>query len=163
DDAATDSVVIDDEQRGEGVYRGGGIDFGYVVGQSGGRVAGLVPGGGFHAAGFTRDGTHGRYRVNLTVTGDTVFLPFTEGSHGVIEDRESAIQGSLFGSANFLGFPSPNFAYTLTRKKTVTVTLGYDNIALEGFNDTITQGSYTLVIQNRGKKDGEKQVRISQK
>ncbi|MDY6769455.1 MAG: LamG domain-containing protein [Candidatus Nanohaloarchaea archaeon] len=161
DDAATDSVVIDDEQRGEGVYRGGGIDFGYVVGQSGGRVAGLVPGGGFHAAGFTRDGTHGRYRVNLTVTGDTVFLPFTEGSHGVIEDRESAIQGSLFGSANFLGFPSPNFAYTLTRKKTVRVALSFDSIVLNGFDRPIDQGTYTITVSKVGVSGGDAVVNVT--
>ncbi|MDY6769881.1 MAG: hypothetical protein SVU88_02810, partial [Candidatus Nanohaloarchaea archaeon] len=112
-DHPNDNVVIDDEQRGEGTYTADELDFGYAAFELGGKVAGIVPAGTFLKLRFDDRGSTYRFAQTQKGEGNDFLIPFTEGSHGVIEDRESAIQGSLFGSANFLGFPSPNFAYAL--------------------------------------------------
>lgn len=161
DDRTTDEKYIDGEQRGEGVYTSDSIDFGYAVGEANGTVAGLVPGGTFDTSGFYADSGNGMYTFNLTLSEETTFLPFTEGTHNVIEDREEKIQGGLFGSGNFLSFPSPSFTDKMSDDKTVRVSLSYDNIDLNGFRDTLSPGTYILTISSGGVQDGSTHVNIA--
>ncbi|MDY6765847.1 MAG: hypothetical protein SVW77_00610, partial [Candidatus Nanohaloarchaea archaeon] len=72
-----------------------------------------------------------------------------------------AIQGSLFGGSNFLSFPDPSFAYEMSEQKTVRVALSYDAISLDGFDETISPGTYTVTITNEGVEDGETQVNVT--
>ncbi|MDY6761960.1 MAG: hypothetical protein SVY41_02845, partial [Candidatus Nanohaloarchaea archaeon] len=124
-------------------------------------VAGIVPGGSFQELEFTN--TSSRYVFAQTQQiGNSIFLlPLTEGSSDVIEDRETAIKGNLFGGGNFLSFPDPSFAYEVSQEKTVRVSLSYDSIDLDGLEDTISPGAYTITITNEGTENGVTQVNLT--
>ncbi|MFB6294839.1 MAG: hypothetical protein ABEI97_03700 [Candidatus Nanohaloarchaea archaeon] len=157
-----DTVTIDGtDSPSTGVFTPGEVDFGYAAFDLAGDIAGIVPAGTFQELEFTN--TSSRYVFAQTQEiGDSIFLlPLTEGDSGVIEDRESAIQGSLFGGSNFLSFPDPSFAYELSEKKTVRVALSYDAISLDGFEETISPGTYTVTITNEGVEDGKTQVNVT--
>lgn len=161
-DHPSDSVTIDDTSNpSEGTFTSGDVDFGYGAFDLAGEVAGVVPGGDFLELRFTNESSSYRFEQTQTIEDNVFLLPFTEGGHGVIEDREGAIQGRLLGGGNFLGFPSPSFAYEMGEEKTVRVSLSYDAISLDGFSGTISPGTYTLTITNEGVEDGKTQVNVT--
>lgn len=162
DDRATDAKWIDGAKRAEGVYTDDEVGFGYAVGETAAMAAGLVPGGDLQRLGFDNDTGAGRYAFNMTTDGaSSTLVPFTEGDHFDIENREGLIQGSIFGQGNFLGYPSPNFAYDLTEQKQVRVALDYDALRLIGPDGRISPGQYTMVVRNEGIANGT--VRVSVK
>lgn len=163
-DHPRDTAVIDDTQDpATGTYSPGDVDFGYATFELMQQVAGLVPVGTFLQLRY--ENRSGSYLFAQTQPiGDNLFLlPFTQGTHEAVEDRESLIQGSFLGPGNFLGFPAPNFGYELTKKKTVRVTLGYDTLVLDGFSGRIDPGSHTLVVTNEGAWKDTSNVSISVK
>lgn len=155
-----DPVYIDGTQRAPGVYRDEDITFGYGVAEGSTLIAGLVAGTGFSHVGY--ETLSDRYRVNVTDTGSSTFLlPFSTGTHSDVQSREDLIRDGVYGTGRLFGYPSPNFAYTLTEEKTVRTALAYDTIRLTGVEQTLSPGTHDLRIENHGTEDGQVNVSIS--
>lgn len=163
-DDQNDPVYIDGRQRSPGVYTDNDLSFGYGIGTGSTMMSGVVSGGGFTQVGYDNETAGGRYEINVTNDDDGVFLvPFTIGSVNTVENRRNLIQGGVFGRNRFFSYPAPNFGYTLTEQKEVRAALSYDNILLSGPSNTISQGSYTLLVRNNGVANGKTNVSVSVK
>lgn len=158
---AADDKYIDGVQRGEGVYTDQDIDYGAAVSEDLTLVSGVVGADGFQRVGFDNETSGGRYELNVTGRGETRFLvPFTQGTHEDVQGRERYITGGVFGDNGFFDFANPNFGGSLTTEKRVRVTLGYENILLDGFERSISPGTYDIVITNNGAADGKVNVSV---
>jgi hypothetical protein len=159
-DLGSEDTYVDDQQRSEGTYTDSDLDYAYLASEAvlNGQdaVFGLVNFGDFIQLSYNEPGDNVQAEM---VQGfdpgqrDSVFLiPFTEGTHNVVEGREENVQGGLLSSADFLSFPSPNFAYELVAEKTIQVILDYstDRIDLNGFDPSLGPGVHEFEIANDG-------------
>lgn len=162
DSRSEDTVYIDGIQRSDGVYDTTNIDFGYGIGTGTTMMGGIVAGSGFSRVGYDSSVTGGFYEVNVTNTGDSIFLvPFTPGNINDVEDRENLIKNGVIG--RFFNYPEPNFAYELGQEKTVRAALSYEHILLDGFDGTLSPGTYQLIVENNGVSNGQANVSVNVK
>jgi len=90
-------------------------------------------------------------------------IPFTEGTHADIDQREQNIKGGLFSNPDFFEYSNPSFAYGMTKKKIIQATISYpeEKIDINGFTPEI-RGSQVVYIRNMGEKpEGGKKLNIS--
>lgn len=151
-------VYIDGQQRSTGVYTDDMIDHGYAVGADADRVAGVVA-DLFETVGYAETGDG--YRVNATADAEAVFLlPFMQGDWAAVDERMSRISGGVHGPDRFFSYPEPSFGGTVSAEKTVTASLSYDSITLDGPDHPVSQGTYQVVVRNEGVVDGNPVVSI---
>lgn len=159
EDSASDTVYIDGQQRGDGVYTNNDIDFGYGVSEGNQLMSGVIAGDGFESVGYDRTVQNGRYELNVTSSGEsTTLIPFSTGSMGDVEERQRILTRG--GTSQFFSYPAPNFAFGLSEEKTVRAGISYDSIAFQGPEQTLTKGTYTLFIENNGVTNGKPNVTL---
>ncbi len=162
DDADSDTVYVGGEQNpSPGVYTADdGISYGYGVAEGTEMIAGIVAGSGFDQIAYSDTGE--AHAITITDDGRSTFLvPFTDGTHADIRNRESLIHGGVYGANRLFDYPSPNFASALTDERTVRASLSYDTIHLSGRDRILSPGTYQLHVENHGAVDGRANVSVT--
>lgn len=117
-------------------------EYPYVVAENSGNVKGIVSYTDFIK--LTRSSSD---TVSVTQSGPTFLVPFTEGDHDTIEQRQQLVL-----SGEFLDMLNPSFSFFIPDQPTLRVTLKPDQ-EVEGFTDTLT-GEVEIAVQNKGLQNG---------
>ncbi|MFB6291828.1 MAG: hypothetical protein ABEI58_00365, partial [Candidatus Nanohaloarchaea archaeon] len=150
-------VKVDDTQVTPGVFTD--VDFPYIVMENQSVMQGLLSYGSFKRARYST--SNGKDIISLTqgFTGQRILLVANNGTSEAIEDRQDEIQDN-----EFFNLAMASFTGTIPEQNEVMASISYDNIDLIGTNETITPGgNVEIVVRNMGVKDGNVQVKITEK
>ncbi len=123
-------------------------EYPYIVAENSGKVRGIVS-----YTEFVELSRSSSDKISVTQTGPTFLVPFTEGDHQVIEDRQE-----LVINTRFFNVLNPSFGFNIPEQPQVRVALKPDQ-DVEGFTGTL-RNSIEIAVQNRGLKNGTLTIRI---